>query len=122
MADWLSIIPNHERIGIPRKDFHLFQIFAMIACDQLWFSRNKAHHEDLIPNTLVISATINKLALKHHFGWSSKLIKTLEVWKKPNSPYLKINYDIAIRDSFSTQASVGRFVGIPQALLLNASL
>jgi hypothetical protein len=73
-----------------------------------WFSRNKAHHEDLIPNALVISATINKLALEHHYVWSSKLIKTPEVLKKPNSPFLKINYDTAIRDSFSTQDAVCR--------------
>jgi hypothetical protein len=37
MADWFSIILNLERIGIPHADFHLFQIFAMIACDQLGF-------------------------------------------------------------------------------------
>jgi hypothetical protein len=71
------------------------------------FQGIKAHYEDLIPNAL-ISATINKLALEHHSNWSSKLIKTLDVWKKPNSPYLKINYDITIRDFFLAQAFVCR--------------
>jgi hypothetical protein len=73
----------------------------MVACDQLWFSKNKAHHEDLIPTAMVISAPTNKLALEHHFVWSSKLIKTPEVWKMPHFPYLKVNYDTAIRGSFS---------------------
>jgi hypothetical protein len=46
MTDWFSIILNPARIGIPLEDFHKFQIFAMVACDHIWFSRNKAHHED----------------------------------------------------------------------------
>jgi hypothetical protein len=36
------------------------------------------------------------------------LIRNPEVWKKPTFPFDKINYDIAIRPSFSAQATVIR--------------
>jgi hypothetical protein len=108
MTDWLSIILNPARIGIPLEDFNKFQIFAMIACDYIWFSRNKAHHEDLVSDALAISAHINKLVQEHLLAWNSSLPRILEVWQKPRFPYIKINYDTAIRDSFSVQAAVIR--------------
>jgi hypothetical protein len=61
ITNWLLIILNpHRMIGIPQAEIHLFQIFAAIACDYLWFIKNKAHHDGLIPNALVISSTINR--------------------------------------------------------------
>jgi hypothetical protein len=86
----------------------MFQIFAAVACDQLWFLRNKAHYDNLVPNALVISANINKIALEHHSAWSTSLIRNPKVWKKPSSPFYKINYDTAIRLSFLAQAAVIR--------------
>jgi exonuclease III len=79
MTDWFSIILNPARIGIPLEDFHKFQIFAMVACDHIWFSRNKAHHEDLVPDALAISAHINKLVQEHFLAWKSSLPRIPEV-------------------------------------------
>jgi hypothetical protein len=42
-------------------------------------NRNKTHHEDFVPNALVISAKINKLVLEHHSTWNSALVCSLEV-------------------------------------------
>jgi hypothetical protein len=107
MTDWLLIILNPHRMpGIPQTEAHMFQIFVVVACDYLWFTRNKSHHDGLIPNALVISATINKTVLEHHSAWTTKLVKTPDVWKRPSPSYFKINYDTVIRDSFSTQAAV----------------
>jgi hypothetical protein len=108
MIDWLLIIFNLESIGILKAESHMFQIFAAVACDQLWFTMNKAHHEDLVPNALVISATIDKIVLEHHSAWTSTLVRNLAVWKKLCSPFFKINYDTAICGSFSAQAAVCR--------------
>jgi hypothetical protein len=44
MADWLYIILHPHTIGVPASDSHFFQIFAAVACDQIWFARNKAHN------------------------------------------------------------------------------
>jgi hypothetical protein len=95
-------------IGIPQAEIHLFQIFAAVACDYLWFIRNKAHHDGLIPNALIISSTINKTVLEHHSAWKKKLAPIPEVWRSLSPPYLKINYDTAIRDTFSAQSAVCR--------------
>jgi hypothetical protein len=108
MTDWFSIILNPARIGIPLEDFHKFQIFAMVACDHIWFSRNKAHHEDWVPDALAISAHINKLVQEHFLAWKSCLPRIPEVWQKPRFPYLKIKNNTAIRDFFSVQAAVIR--------------
>jgi hypothetical protein len=108
MTDWLFIILNPATIGIPQTATHMFQIFAAVACDQLWFSRNKAHHDKIVPNALTISTTINKLVLEHHSAWSSSLIRTPKIWQKPYSSFYKVNYDTAIRPSFSAQAAVLR--------------
>jgi hypothetical protein len=108
LSDWLSIILHPDTIGIPASDSHLFQIFAAVACDQIWFARNKALHENLIPNALDISSCINKIALNHHLAWNTKLVPHLAVWSPPITHFYKINYDTAIRQSFSAQAAVCR--------------
>lgn len=69
MADWLHIILYPHTIGILASDSHFFQIFAAVACDQIWFARNKAHHENLVPNAMIISAKINRLSNEHYGAW-----------------------------------------------------
>lgn len=80
----------------------------MVAWDHIWFSRNKAYHEDLVPNALTISAHINSLVLEHSSAWKTSMSQSPEVWKRPCSPFIKINYDTTIRDSFSAQATIIR--------------
>jgi hypothetical protein len=96
-------------IGIPQAETHLFQIFVVdVACDYLWFIRNKAHHDGLILNALIISFTINKTVLEHHSAWKTKLVPSCKVWKSPPSFSFKINYDTTIQDTFSAQVAVCR--------------
>jgi hypothetical protein len=71
-------------------------------------ARNKALHEDIIPNAMVISSTINRIVKLQHSAWSNKLIPKQVVWEKPASPIFKINYDVAIRPNFSAQVAVCR--------------
>jgi hypothetical protein len=96
MTVWLSIILNPTRIGIPAEDTHLFQIFAVVACDHIWFSKNNAYHENLVPNALTISAHINSLVLEHSLAWKTSLSRSPEVWKRLCSHFIKINYETAI--------------------------
>jgi hypothetical protein len=108
MVVWLDIILHSEKVGIPLSDTHLFQLFATVACDQIWMARNKVLHEDIVPNAMVISSTIKQIVKLHHSVWSNKLIPKQAVWEKPASPIFKINYDVAIRPNFSAQATVCR--------------
>jgi hypothetical protein len=108
MVLWLDIILYLEKVGIPLSDTHLFQIFATVACGQIWMAWNKAIHEDIVPNAMVISSTIKRIVKLHHSVWSNKLIPKQVVWEKPASPIFKINYDVAIHPNFSAQAAVCR--------------
>jgi hypothetical protein len=71
-------------------------------------ARNKALHEDIVPNAMVISSTINRIVKLHHSSWSNKLAPELTEWEKPHSSCFKINYDVAIGPDFSAHAAVCR--------------
>jgi hypothetical protein len=43
----------------------LFQIFASILCDLLWFARNKAVHEGVIPDLSSLANSIRRTSLDH---------------------------------------------------------
>jgi hypothetical protein len=80
----------------------------MVACDRIWYSRNKAHHDGWIPNALSISADVNRTSRTHFRAWSNKISHVRQIWAKPAPLCFKINYDTAIRRNFSAQAAVCR--------------
>jgi ribonuclease HI len=109
MSEWISsIISPGSSIGIPFEDKHKFQIFAAVACDILWFYRNKAYHDSLSFDARSVSMHINKISLEHFQAWhiSSQIMD--DIWTPPPCEWVKINFDTAIRDSFSAQAAVCR--------------
>jgi hypothetical protein len=108
MESWLDLILHPRKIGIPSSDHHLFQIFATVACDQIWLARTKALHDDIVSNALVISSTINCIVKHHHSAWTNKLVPKIVVWERSFPPFYKINYDTAICLEFSAQAAVCR--------------
>jgi hypothetical protein len=66
MSEWISsIISPGSSIGIPLVDHHKFQIFAVVACDILWFYRNKAFHDGVSFDAISVSKYINKISLEH---------------------------------------------------------
>jgi hypothetical protein len=83
MTDWIQIILNPSTIGILASDILLFQISAVVACDSIWFARNKSHHDNIIPNALDLSVTINRIVLEHRFAWASQQPQPSSVWLKP---------------------------------------
>ena len=87
-------------------DCHKFQIFASVACDILWFYRNKAFHDGVSFEACNVFAHINKIAIKHFQAWLSVFDAPVEKWIPLASNWIKINFDAAIRDTFSTQAAV----------------
>ena len=85
---------------------HLFQIFASILCDLLWFARNKAVHEGLIPDITTLASSIRKTTLDHAAAWQSTSSLVKEFWSPPPAGSFKVNFDTAIRDTFSVQAAI----------------
>jgi hypothetical protein len=94
--------------GIPKKEAHLFQIFASVLCDLLWFSRNKAMHEGSIPNILKLADTIKQTALAHLAAGKIASEPIIESWSPPSKGAFKINFDTAIRGQYSAQVAVCR--------------
>jgi hypothetical protein len=89
-------------------DWHKFQIFAYVACDILWFYRNKAFYDGLTFDALKVSAHINKIAFEHFQAWNSVSDAPVEKWIPLAPNWIKINFDTAIRDNFFAQAAICR--------------
>jgi hypothetical protein len=94
--------------GIPLANSHHFQIYAAIFCDLMWFYRNQAVHNGILPEVLKLPAHINRVSLEHLAAWTSKLSPIRELWSPPPPNVFKINFDTAIMDVFSSQAAICR--------------
>jgi hypothetical protein len=55
-----------------------------------------------------VSRKINKVSLEHMAAWKKASIPLEEKWMPPPPHWFKINFDTAIRDTFSAQAAVCR--------------
>jgi hypothetical protein len=109
LSSWVKgIISPNSAFGIPHSDVHLFQIYSAVLCDLLWFSRNKAIHDGIIPDISKLAIAIKKTSLAHAAAWLSVFAKDVQVWIPPQEGSFKINFDTAIRDLFSAQAAVCR--------------
>jgi hypothetical protein len=118
LPDWINgIINPFSSLGIPLADFHLFQIFAAVLCDLLWFSRNKAYHESVIPDINSLANSIRKTTMQHAAAWHSHSPVVKEHWSPPPTGSFKVNFDTAIHEQFSMQAAVCRD---SQGLILKA--
>jgi hypothetical protein len=86
----------------------LFQIFAVVLCDLLWFARNKTAHEGTIPDISSLASSIRKTSLNHAAAWNSPSPLVKEFWSPPPEGTFKVNFDTAIQETFSVQAAVCR--------------
>ena len=101
MMDWVKLIisPN-STLNIPLVDCHKFQIFASVACDILWYYKNKAFHDGITFDARGVSAHINKIFIEHFQAWNSVSTAPVEKWIPSAPNWIKINFDTAIRDTF----------------------
>ena len=86
----------------------MFQIFAVVHCDIIWFSRNQAIHEGILPNALKLAENIKRVIMEHFTAWSSKQKLDKKTWSKPPPDCYKINFDAVSSEDFSTQVAVSR--------------
>jgi hypothetical protein len=102
LCDWIRAILYPETIlHIPGSEVHCFQVFASVTCDLLWFHRNKAFHDGLSFDARILAKLILNTYHQHCDAWSNKLNPIPEKWIRPPPNWFKINFDTAIRDSFS---------------------
>jgi hypothetical protein len=76
--------------------------------DLLWFARNKTVHEGSILDISSLASSIRKTTLAHVAAWQSTSSLVKEFWSPPFAGSFKINFDTAIREKFSVQATVCR--------------
>jgi hypothetical protein len=107
MVDWIKLIISPSSLDIPTNDHHKFQIFAVVSCDLLWHYCNKAYHDALFFDAIQVSRHINKIAMEHFVAWHN-VSPPMERWLPLICVGYKINFDSAIRDTFSAQAAVCR--------------
>jgi hypothetical protein len=105
MVEWVKLIISPTSLGIPITDHHRFQIFATMACDLLWHYHNKAFHDTLSFDAIQVSQHINKISMDHFTAWH-QVPFSVEHWLPPTSLSYGINFNTAIRYTFSTQAVV----------------
>ncbi|XP_059460221.1 uncharacterized protein LOC132189495 [Corylus avellana] len=109
LSDWIKgILSPHQSFGIPLADSHLFQIYAVVLCDMLWFSRNQVVHKGVFPDVSILAGDIKRISLEHFAAWNSISTPVRELWSPPPAGSFKVNFDTTIRDLFSVQAAVCR--------------
>jgi hypothetical protein len=66
ILNWIKAIISPKLVlNIPKTNHHYFQIFAVVACDLLWFSCNKAFHDGIAFDALQLSRNVNKVSMEH---------------------------------------------------------
>ena len=78
-----GILNPHYLFDIPFANSHPFQIFAIVMCDMMWFSRNQAVHKGVILEVLKLAENIRRLSSKHIAAWSQKQHPRKATWTKP---------------------------------------
>jgi hypothetical protein len=85
-VEWIKlIISPGSAFGIPLVDQHKFQIFVAVACDILWFYRNKAYHDGISYDAIFVSNHINKITFEHFQAWHSSTSTLEDTWTLPQS-------------------------------------
>jgi hypothetical protein len=98
-------------LGIPFNEVFEFQLTAVIVLDQIWFARNQLIQNNMV---LVISNTLKtnaNVVRTHLTAWKSSPFG-LSIWQPPPPGSLKINFDVAVKNSFSVLAAVVIFLWI----------
>jgi hypothetical protein len=76
-----------------------------VACDILWYYRNKAFHDGISFDALSVLKHINKISLKHFQACHPSSQIQEEKWTPPIQ-WVKINFNMTTWDSLSAQAAV----------------
>jgi hypothetical protein len=109
LANWINgILSPFQSFGIPLVDTHLFQIYASVLCDMLWFAKNQALHKGILPNISKFAENIMSLSLDHFAAWNYMSQPVRDLWFAPKDNWYKVNFDFTSIELFSVQAAVCR--------------
>ena len=101
IQDWIKIVLNSKScLGLKVDEVNQFQLFALILCDQIWMTRNKARVEGLKSNPTELLRQILRSFKEHNQAWRAQPKRHMREikWQAPPESWVKLNFDPAIRD------------------------
>ena len=101
IQDWIKIVLNlKSTLGLKVDAVNQFQLFALILCDQIWMTRNKARVEGLKSNPTKLLRQILRSFKEHKQAWCAQpKCHMREIkWQAPLESWVTLNFDPAIRD------------------------
>lgn len=96
-------------VPVDIENFHHFIIFASVCIDCIWEERNSIVHGTApTPMTDLIRRVTNASQIHIADFLNGKVAPQPDSWLPPPPGWCKVNVDAAVRDEFSTCATVGR--------------
>lgn len=70
VSNWIKAILDPQKfLAIPRKEIHDFQLFAAVAMDQIWFTRNQMVHNSIQVDMHSLLKQIKLVVNNHKQAW-----------------------------------------------------
>lgn len=110
IGEWIQLILHADStLHLPFEDFQPFILFFAILLDSLQFSKNQFVHHGIQAEPPMVIDKIRALYFKHSLAWNEVLRPTPPtLWRPPPDNVWKINFDVAVRNSYSFVAAVCR--------------
>ena len=113
ITEWVKcIIDPKVKLGIRENKSHHFKLYALIVCDRNWMQRNKARLGKDIGSMVDLAKKIQSSFNEQKAAWEEDRGEKLELiessWTCPLAGWVKLNFDVAIRENKTSVALVGR--------------
>lgn len=94
-------------MSLPVEDYHYFQLYALVAWNLIWWTRNQIVHKVAALDLMELVNRIQRVTREHLLSWKQKQEQALSSrWTPPPMDTVKVNFDVAVRDTFAVGAAV----------------
>ena len=111
IVDWVKLIINPKYfLALDDEASKEFQLLATIMCDHVWMCRNKAQVEGIKMAPIDLARQVCKSFKEHEQAWKLECKNSSKdyTWSPPLPSWIKLNFDVAIREGKTSMAIVGR--------------
>jgi hypothetical protein len=100
----VDILSPMAAFSIPKSEVRNFQLFVALTLDLIWRCRNILIHEGVQPSPIKASHQLSSSFNFHLKAWNDLALPVF--WLPPAAGWVKGNFDVAVKDSFSVAAAV----------------